>query len=127
MVRYTGGMKRITGAVNTIQRGLKMSGCPSRVGRSPTNSRSISHRVNCNIALKPCGAHGYSGCLYSVNPAKVSAAVAKQYCWKPMGGSLQKKRQLRTAALAGGVGRINGPRFHCKCGNGSLTDLIHCN
>ena len=52
MVRYTGGMKRITGAVNTIQRGLKMSGCPSRVGRSPTNSRSISQRVKCNISLK---------------------------------------------------------------------------
>ena len=33
MVRYTGRMKVRTGAVNTNQLGLKMSGCPSRVGR----------------------------------------------------------------------------------------------
>ena len=34
MVRYTGRQKIITGAVNRNQVGLKMSGCPSRVGRS---------------------------------------------------------------------------------------------
>lgn len=33
MVRYTGRAKTRTGSVNTNQLGLKMSGCPSTVGK----------------------------------------------------------------------------------------------
>ena len=53
MVRYTGRMKVRTGAVNTNQLGLKMSGCPSRVGRNPVNARYIAQRVACNRGI--CG------------------------------------------------------------------------
>jgi len=46
-------MKTRTGSVNTKQLGLKMSGCPSRVGRNPVNARYISQRVACNRGI--CG------------------------------------------------------------------------
>ena len=52
MVLYYGRAKQRVGSVNTKQRGLKMSGCPSRVGRNPVNTRYIAQRVKCKLKLK---------------------------------------------------------------------------
>jgi hypothetical protein len=41
MVKYYGRARQRIGSVNTNQLGLKMSGCPSRVGRNPVNARYI--------------------------------------------------------------------------------------
>ena len=54
MVKYYGRARQRTGSVNTNQRGLKMSGCPSKVGRSIAISRYIQRRVNCMTGV--CGA-----------------------------------------------------------------------
>ena len=54
MVRYYGRAKTITGSVNRNQAGLKMSGCPSRVGRNPIIGRYIGRRVNCAIGCAKC-------------------------------------------------------------------------
>jgi len=62
MVKYYGRAKERTGSVNTNQLGLKMSGCPSKVGRKGTISRYIQRRVNC--AQGVCGVpkiHGVAG------------------------------------------------------------------
>lgn len=127
MVRYYGRARQITGAVNRNQPGLKMSGCPSRVGRSARILHYMGGRVNCNIALKPCGANGYS-CMHTLNPDKVTANALKSYCWKPMAGKKIVNRQLLTAALAGGVNKHYNPRYSCKCSlKGAMSDLVKCN
>lgn len=53
MVKYYGRSKQRIGSVNTNQPGLKMAGCPSKIGRSGRLDRYIGQRVNCN--LKMCG------------------------------------------------------------------------
>jgi len=59
MVRYHGRAKQRIGAVNTNQLGLKMSGCPSRVGRSGKNIRLLGQRVNCMQGIcAPVLVHG---------------------------------------------------------------------
>ena len=53
MVKYYGRARQRTGSVNTNQLGLKMSGCPSKVGRKGSISRHIQRRVNCASGV--CG------------------------------------------------------------------------
>jgi hypothetical protein len=93
MVRYTGRQKTITGAVNRNQVGLKMSGCPSRVGRSGKNIRLLGRRVNCMYGL--CGPTMVSGA-----PWRTSGRNFPPYC---------RQRSTACAQAAGGVGHINSP------------------
>lgn len=119
MVLYYGRAKQRVGSVNTKQRGLKMSGCPSRVGRNPVNTRYIAQRVKCNIKVEGCGKNKLS-CIYGVDGDTASAKAIKQYCKGPYRLKYNKyvvARQMRTAWMSGGVGRINAPRFACKCTN----------
>ena len=51
MVKYYGRARTRIGSVNTNQLGLKMSGCPGKVGLNPVNNRYIQHRVNGLIQL----------------------------------------------------------------------------
>ena len=41
MVKYYGRARTRIGSVNTNQLGLKMSGCPGKVGLNPVNNRYI--------------------------------------------------------------------------------------
>lgn len=95
MVKYYGRAKQRVGSVNTNQMGLKMSGCASSIGRQGLYIKYIQTRAPCNI--KYCGPVYYHGVVIHINDKP---------CLPP---------QARTATLAGGVGRINAPRF--KCGN----------
>ena len=88
MVRYTGRQKTITGAVNRNQVGLKMSGCPSRVGRSGKNLRLLGRRVNCMYGL--CGPTMVNGA-----PWRTSGRNKPPYC---------RQRSTACAQAAGGVG-----------------------
>ena len=93
MVRYTGRQKTITGSVNRNQVGLKMSGCPSRVGRSGKNIRFLGRRVNCMYGL--CGPTMVNGA-----PWRTSGRNKPPYC---------RQRSTACAQAAGGVGHINSP------------------
>ena len=94
MVLYYGRAKQRVGSVNTKQLGLKMSGCPSKIGKQGVLVRYISSRAQCNLKVK--GPIYYHGVIWTVNK-----------------GNNTRKPQSRCAALAGGVGRINAPRFAC--------------
>ena len=93
MVRYTGRQKTITGSVNRNQVGLKMSGCPSRVGRSGKNLRLLGRRVNCMYGL--CGPTMVNGA-----PWRTTGRNDPPYC---------RQRSTSCAQAAGGVGHINSP------------------
>ena len=95
MVRYYGRAKTRVGSVNTNQLGLKMSGCPSKIGKSGYLVRYQSRRAQCN--LKFFGPVPYHGIVWSHNKGKNTVL-----------------RQSKCAATAGGVGRINAPRFSCS-------------
>jgi hypothetical protein len=120
MVCYYGRAKQRTGSVNTNQPGLKMSGCPSKVGRKGSISRYIAQRVKCNIQVVGCGKKQYR-CRYGVNGDTASKEALACACKGPYiikNGNNVVKRQLRTAWVSGGVGRITGVnRFSCKCSN----------
>jgi hypothetical protein len=51
MVRYTGRARTRTGSVNTNQLGLKMSGCPSTVGKKGRIARYMARRVDCMMGF----------------------------------------------------------------------------
>jgi len=93
MVRYTGRQKTITGAVNTNQVGLKMSGCPSRIGKQGKHIRLLGRRVNCMYGL--CGPTMVNGA-----PWRTSGRNFPPYC---------RQRSTVCAQAAGGVGHINSP------------------
>ena len=101
MVKYYGRARQRIGSVNTNQIGLKMSGCPSKVGRQGYLSRYIARRAQCN--QKYCGPVYYHGVLWSWNSGR---CVAKA----PRGQSFNS-----------GVGHKNTPRF--ACGNTCATEL----
>ena len=101
MVKYYGRARQRIGSVNTNQIGLKMSGCPSKVGRQGYLNRYIARRVQCN--QKYCGPVYYHGQLWKWNAGR---CVAKA----PRGQSFNS-----------GVGRKNTPRF--ACGNTCATGL----
>ena len=94
MVKYYGRARQRIGSVNTNQLGLKMSGCPSRVGRNPVNARYISQRVNCMNGT--CGPVMIHGVPYYPNKFRNKFP----YC---------KNRTSTCQAAAGGVGHINSP------------------
>ncbi len=100
MVLYYGGMKRRTGAVNTNQLGLKMSGCPSRVGRNPVNARYISQRVACNRGI--CGIP----VVHEVIPWRVDMTNSSHF-----GRNFCQPRSTTCLAAAGGIGNINTPYY----------------
>ena len=108
MVKYYGRARQRVGSVNTNQLGLKMSGCPSKVGRSGRIDRYISRRSHCGIVF--CGWVWYHGIKWKynnwVNP------YTKEINWRCIPAA------PITRSLAGGVGRLNAPRFRCAkdCG-----------
>ncbi len=111
MVKYYGRARQRIGSVNTNQLGLKMSGCPSRVGRNPVNARYIKQRVNCmQGTCGPIQIHG-------VNVPSNKFRNNPPYC---------KKRSTTCLAAAGGIGNINTPYYRtpapgekgCGCNNG---------
>ena len=111
MVRYTGRQKTITGAVNRNQVGLKMSGCPSRVGRSGKNIRLLGRRVNCMYGL--CGPTMVNGA-----PWRTSGRNEPPYC---------RQRSTSCAQAAGGVGHINSPYTRTRvpaAGKQGCTEII---
>jgi len=118
MVRYTGRMKVRTGAVNTNQLGLKMSGCPSRVGRNPVNARYIAQRVACNRGI--CGIP----VVHEVIPWRVDMTNSSHF-----GRNFCQPRSTTCLAAAGGIGNINTPYYRTPapgeggCGTG-LDDPI---
>ena len=101
MVKYYGRARQRIGSVNTNQIGLKMSGCPSKVGRQGYLSRYIARRAQCN--QKYCGPVYYHGVLWKWNSGR---CVAKA----PRGQSFNS-----------GVGHKSTPRF--ACGNTCATEL----
>jgi hypothetical protein len=101
MVKYYGRARQRIGSVNTNQIGLKMSGCPSKVGRQGYLSRYIGRRAQCN--QKYCGPVYYHGVLWKWNSGR---CVAKA----PRGQSFNS-----------GVGHKSTPRF--ACGNTCATEL----
>ena len=103
MVRYYGRARQRIGSVNTNQIGLKMSGCPSKVGRQGYLNRYIAMRAQCN--LKYCGPVFYHGVFWRWNSGR---CVAKA----PRGQSFNS-----------GVGHKSTPRF--ACGNTCATDLTY--
>jgi len=97
MVKYYGRARQRIGSVNTNQLGLKMSGCPSKVGRNPTNVRYIQNRVNCMNGI--CGIPLQNGAPWRVSPFR---NLNTKYCKQPSNKCL---------AAAGGIGNIYTPYF----------------
>ena len=75
MVKYYGRARQRIGSVNTNQLGLKMSGCPSKVGRNPTNVRYIQNRVNCMNGI--CGIPLQNGAPWRVSQFR---KLKTKYC-----------------------------------------------
>ena len=95
MVLYYGRAKTRTGSVNTNQLGLKMSGCPSKVGRKGYISRYIARRVSCSMGV--CGFPKVHGVRW-----RHSLRNTIGYCRNP---------SSKCAAAAGGIGNINTPYY----------------
>ena len=95
MVRYYGRAKQRTGSVNTNQLGLKMSGCPSRVGRRGILGGYINQRVSCarGICATPL--------VHMVAWHKTYKNIPP-FCVTPANKCL---------AAAGGIGNINTPYY----------------
>ena len=89
MVRYTGRARTRTGSVNTNQLGLKMSGCPSTVGRSGRIARHMGRRVDCMMGL--CKPIRYHEVLWP----RTRMRNQKPFC---------KPHATKCQAAAGGVG-----------------------
>ena len=104
MVRYYGRAKTRVGSVNTNQLGLKMSGCPSKIGKQGALVRYQSRRAQCN--LKFFGPVYYHGQMWSWNNTGV-------------------ERAPRNQSFNSGVGHINAPRF--ACAPSCSTDLTYAN
>ena len=100
MVRYYGRAKTRVGSVNTNQLGLKMSGCPSKIGKQGALVRYQSRRAQCN--QKFIGPVYYHGQMWSWNNTGV-------------------ERAPRNQSFNSGVGHINAPKF--ACGNTCATEL----
>lgn len=94
MVLYYGRAKQRVGSVNTKQLGLKMSGCPSKIGRTSAVANYMARRSQCGLKVR--GPVYYHGVIWTTNS-----------------GPRTRKPQSKCAANAGGVGRINAPRFLC--------------
>ena len=107
MVKYYGRARLRIGSVNTNQPGLKMSGCPPTVGKSPRNERYTKQRSHCGIGV--CGPRYRHDKL-------VTDTACNWHCMLP---------SPRTRSLAGGVGRINSPRLkRTNCSGEHPTQII---
>ena len=94
MVRYYGRARQRIGSVNTNQLGLKMSGCPSKIGKNASLLRYQSNRVKCN--LKACGPVYRHGVIWGFNSINCV------------------KKAPPTQSFNSGVGTINTSRFNCS-------------
>lgn len=79
----------------TNQTGLKMSGCPSLLGKRLSINRQIRRRVNCLKGV--CGEPQHQGRIWKVNRRNLPP-----YC---------KEASTRCLAGAGGIGNINTPYY----------------
>ena len=82
MVKYYGRARQRTGSVNTNHPGLKMSGCPSKVGRKGYINRYIAQRVKCNLQVVGCGTKHFR-CRYGVNGDTASKEAIACACKGP--------------------------------------------
>ena len=89
MVRYTGRARTRTGSVNTNQLGLKMSGCPSTVGKKGRIARYMGRRVDCMMGF--CRPVRYHEVLWP----RTRMRNQPPFC---------KRGATRCQAAAGGVG-----------------------
>ena len=110
MVKYYGRARQRVGSVNTNQIGLKMSGCPSKVGRKGTIDRYISQRVSCLRGI--CGGSVVNGLLWNVHKLQNNPP----FCATPSSTCL---------AAAGGIGNIYTPYYKCNKNQISNTDSWH--
>lgn len=97
MVKYYGRARTRIGSVNTNQLGLKMSGCPGKVGLNPVNNRYIQQRVNCMNGI--CGIPLANGAPWRTSPFRNLSA---KFC---------KPASSKCLAAAGGIGTIYTPYF----------------
>ena len=97
MVLYYGRALQRVGSVNTNQLGLKMSGCPSKVGKSGRVSRALFRRSHCGI--------GQCGVIY------VHGVPWKPWVLRRRGRDRCLVAAPRTRAQAGGVYRGRSPRL----------------
>ena len=95
MVKYYGRAKQRTGSVNTNQLGLKMSGCPSRVGRRGILGSYINQRVSCARGI-------------CATPLVHMVAWHRTYKNRPPFCVAPANKCL---ASAGGIGNINTPYY----------------
>ena len=95
MVKYYGRAKTRVGSVNTTQLGLKMSGCPSKVGLSGQNNRYIQQRVSCMRGI--CGIPLVNGAIW-----RHTLRNKHPFCAEP---------SHKCLAAAGGIGNINTPYY----------------
>ena len=96
MVKYYGRARQRTGSINTKQVGLKMSGCPSKIGRQGYVNHYIGSRVNCMNGLY--GGSLVNGVLWNHNKMRNKLPFAKMPTEK-------------CVAAAGGIGNINTPYY----------------
>ena len=93
MVRYTGRSGSQITKNSTNQPGLELSGSANGVG---SRFRNVGQRVTDNV--KVCGPVYRHGVIWSTNTKKNSI------CLPPAS---------KCQGIAGGIGRINAPRFSC--------------
>ncbi len=104
----------------TNQTGLKMSGCPSLLGKKPSINRYIRRRVNCLKGV--CGVPLHQGRIWKVNRRNLVP-----YC---------KEASTKCLAGAGGIGNINTPYYRTPApgekgcflpsGKGLLPGIKYC-
>lgn len=107
---------------STNQTGLKLQGNPSSVGRMGLLTQRINTRVHSNWGLS--GRPGDMGfrCRNGIDPRTADEETLKKYCKlceKP--GRVCLEPAPEHQGMAGGVGRINAPRFKCN-GCGKLSE-----
>ena len=89
MVKYYGRARQRIGSVNTNQLGLKMSGCPSKIGRQGFLSRYIGRRVNCMEGV--CGYPKVNGAIW-----RNSYKNTRKFCKNPASKCLAAAGGIRT-------------------------------
>jgi hypothetical protein len=111
----------------TDQPGLKMQGNPAAIGRNSVLKRQINMRVQSTHGL--CGLPGDMGfrCNYGVDPKTAGKDALIKYCkFCAVPSRHCIKEAPKHQGLAGGVGRINAPRFSCTgCDFTPTSDYTH--
>ena len=97
MVKYYGRAKQKTGSLNTNQTAFNLGGLGGGVGR-----RHSKYKKRAGSNVKVCGPVHYQGQIWSVNTKQNSICIPPS----------------KTCSSAGGVGRINAPRFSCSKSDG---------